>query len=242
MRLYETKYELKTDIMKKNKMDIYRKKSMNKSIIIYTLLVLLSILSFSCRKEWRPTIVEGVLKEFYTDSVFANIEVSVMYEDREIAQKITVARTKTDEEGKFYIKFYAERDTREWNYFISIKSPPPFILYCDGYDQNCWVELHKKNYLEPTILGGMYITLNFINVTPYDTNDKICFTVSPNYGSVECPYCINGMAGQYGIDIRTYANTSTIINCEVTKNSITTNFSDTVFCKPYSMNFFTINY
>ena len=228
---------------------------MKRLIYFASALVMLSFIA--CNKEnwWFPnTTVHGKCTDYCTGLPLANASVSLIGGDPNYSSSSSKPKTYrtvyTDSDGHYEIKF----DKGGGNYWLEVGCPnyiyPVYTFPSDKYSINSKGENELKIRLMSTISKSS-LKLHYINVSPFDTADKIeVHFLEPNFSfSDEAYYYYNALR-----IVGEFVNDSSIVNVygcnplkvlikwSVTKNSITTNFVDSVNCTAGVTAQYNINY
>jgi hypothetical protein len=206
-----------------------------KSIIQLSFILIIILFFTTCKKEIRHTFVEGIAQDYYTKQPIADARVELKGPGGDQYNIITTVYT--DANGHFeFEKFRAEK-TEE--YYVNINKGNYSSYNKDG---SANVVTGKKNKLKPSIAARSNIVIFIKNITPYNTEDKICLDVDypkhelslVNNGlqDANLPFCYYGENNRIGLGWTNSCNTTFKIKWSVTKNNITNYYEIPMILKP----------
>jgi hypothetical protein len=217
-----------------------------KMILLSLVVVQAFVLLPSCKKEKNKIHVEGIIMDPNTGIVLENA--LVVFSAKKITDGVynagfeEIARMNTEANGAY--RFEMDEDYVS-AYRISVSKQGYFASYHEisGSDITS-DEVFVGNYnLYP--IG--YIRLEVRNFAPFDTADYITYTFSSGYvnGFDCCDNSIRHGAGENYADTivcKTYGNQNVTVSWNVTKNQMTTQHSQTIYCAAFDTTYFQLNY
>lgn len=206
--------------------------------IKYTILFLFIALSFSCKKEMKKTVVDGIVRDFITGNPLGGVEVYLMEGESSAIQTLInnhiFKSMVTSSDGKFHFEFKALREK-----LYGMEYQKPSECY---YDKSSYkVNTGEKNSIDLKLHSVTTLYIHVKNVSPFDTNDHICFVMNPDVTG-----CLTsglyGMSVDYFTDLPVDAYEKKYIKSFITKNSVTTVRLDSITLQPCSPQTFDLFY
>ncbi len=209
--------------------------------------IFIALALFSCKKKNDGQIdISGIVTDGIQQVALSNVEVNIYVKEvtsgtYSNSYKL-LGTTTTNSSGQYSLSF---------NYRTAIQYKIEMIK--DGYYIN-EVEINpddlsveENNTQNLIVYPQSYLNLNITNATPDDLQDEILFSFINT--DLSCPNCcVNSAISLQGMDV------DTLINCNlyggqyisyqylVTKNSNTTQYTDSTFCPVGDTTHININY
>ena len=211
------------------------------------LIILFSCISlFSCRPEENVEItVNGQVINRITGQHISNVSVKLYSCENSsfyIGSCNTVSTVYTDNSGRFTFQYsknpgrYYSCELNESNYY---SSNPDY-----GINNRVELSASSTQTAHLNVVPNCGIKLKIYNTSCFDANDNFILfrqnQISNFYwGS---PFEMDGCTSHEGLSFGAFPMGNYYYHWEVTKNSVTQNFYDTIYLNPFQDTVYTINY
>ena len=204
------------------------------------------MVSFSaCKKQVTKTTVSGTVVDYCQGTPIADAYVYLeLWQGTSSKVWGYVDGVQTGADGKFEFEFRAVKKDDEGYLIRVVKDGYYEIGGLFGlYPIDPLITKKEDNQLTYGIVPEASVEVNAINQNPFDDNDEICVTTLVIDQNL--PYsCRTGQFVNEGIESMSVAagNCYNLLEYSVTKNNITTNYIDSIFCEPFLTTVHTIYY